>query len=306
MTRPLNVLVFSVICFVVAVPASALSQRIEATYDIIWKGMLVSTAETSAELSSGSYSLSAEMRMRGLAKLFVGGDKTTFSARGLVGSDGDLQPQEYRSQGKWKGHAYQESLTYNPDGKLAGLVKDWPEKWQQENARVPVPEALQNGYDPASMFVALMRRQFPANAGTAVFEPAVYKVFDGDTVVNWSVKCAAAPVTLKKTKHSMGGEAHECVFSRELLAGHRIAAPGQKAKKQDRPRKRRSGRGRSVRAKSYDGPMKVWMGRVQNTEYWLPVKAFVPSEKGTVQMYLKDLESFASAPERLALNRSSR
>jgi len=306
MMRACNPLIFTMLYFSFAAPVAAISHRIEATYNFVWNGMLVSTAETTAEIDSNSYSLNAEMRMRGLAKLFVGSDKTNFSATGLVGLNGDIRPQKYSSNGKWKGHAYRESLTYDLDGNLSGVVKDWPEKWQKENAREPVPEALQNGYDPASMFVALMRRQFPLGSMSSTAQSAVYRVFDGDTVVSWSVKCATAPVWLEKTKHATGGEAHECVFSKELLAGERIMPANHKAKKPSAMPKRRKTRGRKARRKAYDGPLKVWMRPVKNSEFWVPVQALVPSEKGAVQMYLAQMALVTFKPEHMAINSSLR
>lgn len=301
-----NSLMSTMLCFILAAPAAAFSQRIEATYNFVWKGILVSTAETTAEISNDAYSLNAEMRMRGLAKLIAGSDKTSFSATGLVGQDGDIQPQEYNSNGNWKGHAYRESLTYDVEGNLSAMVKDWPEKWQKENAREPVPQALQNGYDPASMFVALMRRQLPVGSVAVDSKPAVYRVFDGDTVVSWSVNCANTPVWLKKTKHSAGGQAHECIFSKELLAGELILPVNHKVKKHGPSQKRRTVRGRRASKNPYDGPLKVWMRPLKNSEFWVPVQALVPSEKGAVKMYLKKLAMVVSGTARLAVNSSSR
>jgi len=301
-----NPLMFTTLCFILTAPAAAFSQRIEATYNFVWKGMLVSTAETTAEIGDDAYSLNAEVRMRGLAKLFAGSDKTSFSASGLVGQNGDIRPQEYNSNGNWKGHAYTESLTYDVEGNLSAIVKDWPEKWQKENAREPVPQALQNGYDPASMFVALMRRQLPIGSMAVNSKPAVYRVFDGDTVVSWSVNCANTPVRLKKTRHSAGGQAHECVFSKELLAGELILPVSHKVKKQGSSQKRRTARGRRAGNKAYSGPLKVWMRPLKNSEFWVPVQALVPSEKGAVKMYLKKLAMVVSDTDRLAMNTSSR
>ena len=307
MMRALNLLIFTTFySFYAAAPATALSQRVAATYNFVWKGMLVSTAKTTAEISSEAYSLNAEVRMRGLAKLFAGSGKTTFSANGRVGVDGNIQPQEYSSNGKWKGHAYRERLTYDLDGNLSAVVQDWPEKWKKENAREPVPEAMQNGYDPASMFVALMSKRFLFQSTASEAHPAVYKVFDGDTVVSWSVNCANAPVWLEKTKHSTGGQAHECVFSRELLAGQRIFPVNHKAKKSRPVSKRRKGRGRKASAKPYDGPLTIWIRQLENSEIWMPVQALLPSEKGTVKMYLKELTFVAPEAQQIAMNASSR
>jgi len=279
-------------CLVIASAGKASTQRIEATYNFVWKNMLVSTAETTTEINENSYKLHAEMRMRGLAKLFMGGGKTLFSAHGFMAPDGSLQPQEYRSSGKWKGKPYHESLSYDQSGNLTGLVKDWPIKWREENRREPVPAALQTGHDPASLLVALIRQPLPIALHARDNEPFVFQVFDGDTVVSWSINCAALPVLLKKSKHSKTfGEAHECTLVQHLVAGQRILTAKQKAKEDKRLKKKhavKSSRKRKAQYQ-YDGPLKVWMQPMGDSAYWIPVRALVPSKKGTVRVYLKDM-----------------
>jgi len=268
--------------------ASASTQRIEATYDFVWKGMLVSTAETVAQLDEEAYSLDVEMRMRGLAKLFVGGGKTTFSARGFVGADGSIQPQEYKSSGKWRGNRYRESLRYDSTGKFIGFEKDWPEKWRAQNRRAPVPAALQSGHDPASVLLALMRQPIPVVSAESNEGSAVYKVFDGDTVIDWSMTCAVTPVIMDETKYSDTlGKAHECQLHQTLVAGQRILTEKQKAKKARRLKKKR----KKQKGNVDDGPLIVWMQAIENGSYWLPVRASVPSEKGIVKVYLTALET---------------
>ena len=290
MTRSVLAIVTAALWLVATSPSQASHQRIEATYDFVWKGMLVSTAETVAEMDEASYSLDVEMRMRGLAKLFVGGGKTIFSAQGLVGEDGSIQPQRYQSSGKWKGNPYKESLTYDAQGNLTGFVKDWPKKWREENRRKPVPSALQNGHDPASLLIALIRHPLPISPLVGGGDLPSFQVFDGDTVINWSINCKDTPVMVKKSRRSSAtGEAHECTLKQQLIAGERIFTPKQQAREEKKRRKARKRKGKRKGKKQYDGPVKVWMQKVASGVYWLPVRALVPSEKGVVRVYLKEL-----------------
>jgi len=291
MTHSVLAIVTAALCLLTTFPSQSSPQRIEATYNFVWKGMLVSTAETVAEMDEASYSLDVEMRMRGLAKLFVGGGKTIFSAHGLVGEDGSIQPRWYQSSGKWKGNPYKESLTYDAQGNLTGFVKDWPEKWREENRRKPVPSALQNGHDPASLLVALIRHPLPISTLARGAASSSFQVFDGDTVINWRVGCKDTPVIVKKSRHSDAtGEAYECTLKSQLIAGERILTPKQKAKEEKKQRKAaRKRKSKRKSKKQYDGPVKVWMQKVASGAYWLPVRALVPSKKGTVRVYLKEL-----------------
>jgi len=288
----LRILPFCVSLFLlVGAPATANTQRIEATYDFVWNGMLVSTAETVTELGEYAYSLTAEMRMRGMAKLFVGGGKTIFSASGRVGKDGVLHPREYENTGNWKGNPYRESIRYDGTGNLENLVNEWPQAWRDKNPREEVPAGLQSGHDPAALLVELMRHPLALENRTENAAPFVFKVFDGDTVVNWSIDCSATPVFLEKSKHSAkSASAHECSLSQHLIAGQRILTEKQKSNAKKKKRTRRPVKGRRRQKKTYDGPLKVWMQPVVGaSHYWMPVQALVPSPKGIVHVYLKNL-----------------
>lgn len=301
MKYPLFAIISASLSLMVVSPAFANTHRIEATYNFVWKGMLVSTADTIAEVSDATYSLDVEMRMRGLARLFVGGGKTTFAADGMIGADGSLQPQNYESRGKWKGNPYRESLTYDSQGNLTSIVKDWPEKWQQENKREPVPSALRGGHDPASLLMALIRRPLSVSEPAGGVGPASFQVFDGDTVTNWQIECGDTPVRIKRSKHAeTSGEAHECTINQTLLAGERILTEKQKAKAAKQAKRRAAKAKRKGKKKAYEGPMKIWMQPVADGAYWLPIRALVPSEKGAVRVYLKQLALNDVRPEPLA------
>jgi len=267
------------------------ADRIEASFNFVWRGMLVSTADTITEVSDNAYSLEVEMRMRGLAKMIMGGDKTIYSAHGIVDGDGKLAPREYSTSGVWKGNPYRESLTYDADGNLSKFVNEWPAKWRAKNKREAVPVVLQNGHDPASLLVALIRRPVSFAAGTLGQVPVHFQVFDGSTVIDWKIQCDDQGVKLKKTRYSTPvAVAHACIVEQEILAGQRILSVAEKASEEKRSRNtgnKRVKAGRKTKAPDYAGPLKVWMRPVADGAYWLPVKALVPSEKGLVRVYMK-------------------
>lgn len=262
---------------------SASSERIEATYDLIWKGFHVSTAETVTKLDSDTYFLGINVQTHGLLKMATGGHGT-FEISGQLLPGGDVQTKSFDAEGYWDGGAFSQKLRYEHDGRLASAEVQRPEKWQKKHQREDVPEDMKTGPDPASLLVALMQRpiNFQAADGDA---PIRLRSFDGETVVDWELGCAPEPVTLKRSKHSPHhGKAYECELATTTVAG-KLLDENEDEKKMVR----RGPRGRRVTVDVADISPKIWLMPMEGSDRLMPVRASVPSEKGMVGLYLSKL-----------------
>jgi len=271
-----------------AQPAFAAPERIEATYDLIWKGFHVSTAETVTELDGSHYFLGINIKTHGLLKMATGGHGT-FEISGQLLPDGGVQPEALDADGYWDGDAFSQKLRYGTDGHLAAYEATRPEDWLKKNAREAVPEAMKTGPDPASLFVSLM--QNPVNfSADAMDKPIMLRSFDGEAVVDWQLGCAAQPVTLKRSKHSpITGQAFECALETTTVAGKLLKE--EKAKKMVK----RGPRGRRKAVDLADVTPKVWLMAMGESDRLMPVRAQVPSEKGLVGLYLSKLSMDGTA-----------
>ncbi|MFC4347611.1 DUF3108 domain-containing protein [Kordiimonas lipolytica] len=264
--------------------AALAAERIEATYDFIWKGLLVSTVEARADLAPETYDLAIDFRMRGLAKLFANGRSELRSTGMLV--DGDILPREYVSAGRWDGEDYTRTLRFAPDGMLKEIEQDWPEKWLEKYPREEVPADLRRGPDPASLAIALLRARI-TEAQTA--EPFAIQVFDGSSVFEWQVSCGPEPVEIDDSRHTdYAGAAHECTVGGELVAGKRILTEKEKKKLEKEREKRR--RKAEKNGEDEDVPPKFWVMPQGEGGYLVPVRAEMQTDMGRVLMYLKELE----------------
>ncbi len=259
------------------------AERLEATYDFIWKGLLVSTVEARADLAPETYDLEIDFRMRGLAKLFANG-RSELRSSGMV-VDGDILPREYVSAGHWEGEDYTRTLRFAPDGMLKEIEQDWPEKWEKKYPREEVPADLRRGPDPASLAIALLRARITEAQAT---EPFAIQVFDGSTVFEWQVRCSAEPVEIEASRHTdFSGPAHECVIGGELVAGKRILTEKEKKKLEKEREKRR--RKAEKKGEDEETPPKFWVMTQGEGGYLLPVRAEMQTDMGRVHMYLKEL-----------------
>ncbi|MFC4347610.1 DUF3108 domain-containing protein [Kordiimonas lipolytica] len=265
-----------------ATPTLAAPERIEATYDLIWKGFHVSTAETVTELDGSRYFLGINIKTHGLLKMATGGHGT-FEISGQLLPDGGVQTESLDADGYWDGDAFSQKLRYGADGHLAAYETKRPEDWLEKNAREAVPVELKTGPDPASLFVSLMQNPINFRA-EAMDQPILLRSFDGEAVVDWQLGCAAKPVALKRSKHSpIAGQAYECALETTTVAG--------KLLKEEKKKKlvKRGPRGRRQTVDLDDVTPKVWLMAMGDGDRLMPVRAQVPSEKGVVGLYLSKL-----------------
>lgn len=269
---------------VVAGQSAASADQLDAEYKFYWKGLLVSSAETQLKTTDETYDFALDFRMRGVAKLFANGrSKAKVSGR----LDGDsAMPLQYETDGRWDGDDYAQTMTFDSDGSLIDQKLDWPEEWIEDNKREPVPEEMQRGPDPASLVVKLVSTPLEqATSGT----PFKVRSFDGDSVFEYGITCQPEPVILEPSSHSpYSGEAYECGFGGELLAGKRILTEKQKKKAEKRRRKAEKRRAKGKKEEE-DVPPKLWVQSFQNGAYLLPVRAELSTGMGKVRMYLSTL-----------------
>ncbi len=274
----------------VAAPAALAAEQLDAEYKFYWKGLLVSSAETHLTKTDETYDFALDFRMRGVAKLFANGRSAARVSGRLDGED--AMPLQYETDGRWDGDDYAQTMTFGADGSLIDQKLDWPEKWIRDNKREPVPEDMRRGPDPASLVVKLVSTPLEqATSGT----PFKVRSFDGDSVFEYGITCQPEPVVLEKSSHSpYSGEAYECGFGGELLAGKRILTEKQKKKAEKRRRKaekkrlRAEKRGKEVE-EDEDIPPKLWVQSFEGGAYLLPVRAELSTGMGKVRMYLSAL-----------------
>lgn len=256
------------------------AERIEATYNFIWKGFHVSTAETVAEFTPNDYFLGIQVRTHGLLKMATRA-RGDIKVSGQILPNGRLQAREFSATGIWKGDPFLQKLEFEEDGDVAAVEKEWSDEWVEKNKREPIPDALKKGPDPTSLFVSLM--QNPVDF-TATETPINLRTYDGDTVVDWQLGCAKKPVKLKKSNHSPHhGKAYECKLGSTLVAGAKL--------EEDKSvRMKRGPRGRRRPVEVADNEeARVWLMALDETNRLLPVRAEVPSDQGQVNLYLKKL-----------------
>lgn len=265
-------------------PAAAAADKIDASYKFYWKGLLVSSADTAATIDTDSYDLAIDFRMRGIAKLFANGhSKARVSGR----MDGGAPvPALYENGGRWDGDDYAQTMTFDHAGALVDQQLDWPEKWLEEFKREPVPDDMRVGPDPASLVVKLISTPLARATGST---PMVERSFDGDTVFDWNITCLPEPVLLEESgKSPFSGEAYECSFGGELVAGKRILTEKQqkKAEKRRKKEEKRRAKGKHKEEK----PPKLWVQVFEDGAYILPVRAEMATGMGRVRMYLASLD----------------
>lgn len=255
-----------------------------AVFNFYWKGFLVSTAEADLRLQEEQYDIGISFRMRGIAKLFANG-RSAVTSSGLLLPDGGVKPLAYKSEGRWDGEDYMRALTFSADGQLSNMDQEWPEEWLEKYPREPVPEDMQKGPDPASLAVALLRAKLPADMDS---NPVTIRAFDGDSVFDWQLSCLPQTTLLEKHgKSPFYGEARECHVEAELVAGKRILTEKEKkkAEKQRKKLEKRRAQGKKVEE---DEPLRFWLMELTDSRYLIPVRAQMPSGRGTVTMYLKE------------------
>lgn len=261
------------------------AEKLDATYNFYWKGILVATAETQLALAPETYAMQLSLRMRGIAKLFSNGHSYV-SSHGQLTPGGDVIPALYTSTGRWDGKDYAQTMMFDVKGALAEQKLDWPEKWLEEFKREPVPETLQVGPDPASLIAKLVRLPLERVTGQ---DAHTERAFDGDSVLDWRMTCSAEPTLLEPSSHSpYSGEAHECGFSADLVAGERILT--EKQQKEAEKRRKKAEKRRAKGKEDDEEPPVLWVQPFGNDSYLLPVRAEVHTGMGRVVMYLNTLD----------------
>ncbi|MCJ9429714.1 DUF3108 domain-containing protein [Kordiimonas marina] len=279
----IKALAYSMVCLIgVSLPAAA-AERIAATYNFILHGFVVSTAETVAALNPHDYRLDIDFRMRGIAKLFSNGH-SEITATGRFGQGGGLAAERFVSAGHWDGSDYSRTMVFDGAGKLKEQKRDFPAKWLKEYRFEPVPKDMQVGPDPASLIVALLRDPPLAATGDGV---KAYRVFDGDSVVEWQLKCGPDMVEVEKSSHSPKyGPARECLVGNRLVAGKLIETEKQRKKRLKREAKAAK---RKDKDDDADVAPRLWLQAVPGSRYLVPIRAEFKTGMGTIRMYLKDL-----------------
>jgi hypothetical protein len=271
----------------VAQPAAARDERVEATYNFIWNGFVVFTAEVAVLRRTETYEARMDIRTRGVARLFSRGNGT-LTATGAIDADGQVYPAEFVSEGRWDGKDYRKAMWFDERGRFLRWERDWPEKWLEDYSREPVPEELKKGPDGLSVVLLLMGEQIPASA----------QVFDGDNVMRIGLLCEEKTTIIEESGHSpFFGPSQKCQLEGETIAGQIIETEEQIKKRLKEEEKARKKAEKYARKHGGEAPedaeegVPVWFQEIEGLGYRLPVRASFKSSWGTVTMYLKELST---------------
>ena len=267
-------------------PVRALDERIEATYNFIWNGFVVFTADVAVLHDAETYQARMDIRTRGVARLFSRGDGT-LTAVGRFGENGEVIPAEFVSEGRWDGHNYRKTMWFDESGKFIRWEREWPKKWLEDYSREPVPEDMKHGPDGLSVVTLLLRETLPREV----------QIFDGDHVMKIGLLCEEKTSIIEQSSHSpFYGPAQKCEFEGETIAGEMIETEEQMKKRLKAEEKARKKAEKYARKHGGEPPeeeegLPVWFQRIEGLGYTLPVRARFKSDMGTVQMYLKELKT---------------
>lgn len=270
-----------------ASPAYAYDERIEATYNFIWNGFVVFTADVAVVHDAEKYQARMNIRTRGVARLFSRGDGV-LTASGRLGADGQVFPEHFVSEGRWEGDNYRKAMWFDDEGKFLRWERDWPEKWLEDYSREPVPEELQHGPDGLSVVMRLLQDELPRSVN----------IFDGDHVMKVGLLCEDKTTIIEESNHSpFYGPARKCQFEGETIAGEVIETEEQIKKRLKREEKERKRAEKYARKHGGEQPedddegLPVWFQEIDGLGHTLPVRASFKSSWGSVRMYLKELKT---------------
>lgn len=297
--RYIRILGIGCLCALGSMAAHA-ADRVEATYNFIWNGLVVFTAEAVVEKEVTSYAVQMDVRTRGLMRLFSKG-QGHMVAEGDLGPDGRYTARRFLSEGRWSGDDYRKEIFFSEDGKFSHWTRDWPEEWLEDIEREPVPDEMQQGPDGLSTVMSLM-------LGNSVFdnvqEPLKHRVFEGDHVTEVGIICSAEDGSIKESRHSpLFGPARKCWFDAKTVAGEvieteklrekRLREEEKARKKAERYRKRQQKDDEEDDPETENDPdgLPVWFQEIKELGYALPVRASFNTGWGKVRMYLKELKT---------------
>lgn len=269
-----------------AAPASAYDQRIETTYNFIWNGFVVFTADVAVVHDEENYQARMDIRTRGVARLFSRGNGT-LTAEGKLGKNGEVLPREFVSEGRWSGDDYRKAMWFDEDGKFIRWERDWPKEWLEDYSREPVPDELKRGPDGLSVVMMLLGETLPREV----------QVFDGDHVMKIGLLCEEKTSIIEESKHSpFFGPSQKCQFEGETIAGEIIETEEQIKKRLKEEEKARKKAEKYARKHGGEEPedeegLPIWFQEIEGLGHTLPVRASFKSSWGTVRMYLKELKT---------------
>jgi hypothetical protein len=200
-------------------PAAARADVLHVTYRVSLVGLPIGAANLNAELSPKSYSIQADAKVTGLARLFANAQGASAGAGQIVA--GHVSPSTFATI------AASSNMTRTIRMALAGnAVKgvDIAPPFEDKPDRVPLgPHDEQNVVDPVGAFV------FPAPASGPIVSPAACNrkipIFDGYT--RFDIDLTYVGERSVKAK-GYDGPVVVCAFRYVPISGHRRDRPATK------------------------------------------------------------------------------
>jgi len=255
-----------------------------ASYDFVWKGILVGRSNSRLQLAGNGYDIQADFETRGPLRLFMKG-KTDVQSTGRLTAAGLPQPDRFLSDGIWGRKNYTTELVYGADGLLASSRIDWPKKELEKDAREQVPAALQTGPDPLSSLISFMKAPWLQ----ALDHKASVQIFDGRSVYVQTLECTPAMLPLDGPKRLLySGMAQECVVSFAMKAGFRVETEKEKKRRLKKEAKKQR---KKANKKPKDNRIRVWFATLEGSDMMMPVQARFKTGWGTIKMYLATFDA---------------
>ncbi len=224
--------------------------RVAAAYEFYWGGFHIGSLESLTRLEPGAYTLEFDFRTRGILAWFVDGSSQVRASGSRSGDD--LRPERFESVGTWNGERRALGLAFDAGGH-ATIVEMVPDSIEE---REPVPEAAHRGPDPLS---ALLSASLEPDR-----TPSTYASFDGRRAMEDTLHCPSQAELEPSRWSAYRGSALVCEVTAQQTAGFH--------KQYKSPRLQR--------------PAKVWLAPVAGGDLYLPVRAEIETDYGTLLAHL--------------------
>lgn len=291
---------FKIIClYLVTTLSSAYAEdtNFQATYDMVWKGIRVFSADLGGTVNSKTYDLDASIRPRGIAALFVDGHSKITSS-GTLDNDGGVKAVDYNVSGMWDDEESYRKITFDPKGRVTHMEVRLPEEWTKDEPLLPIPDDLRAGPDPMSLMVAIMRQPWQRDDYT---KPYVIATIDGESVMEYTMNCDAdqSQIKLKKSRSPFHGQATRCTVDMKRLAGFldesRLTEKQLKKLNKRRAKHEKAEAKMKRKGKVQDPPLELWFQNLEGSDMMVPVRAKLRADRGSVSIYLSSYETGETA-----------
>ncbi|MEM6682060.1 MAG: DUF3108 domain-containing protein [Pseudomonadota bacterium] len=233
-----------------------------ARYNVHWGLLRIADIAVTWKTSDEDYSIALYTRTRGLLRAIFKAE-AALSASGSV-ENAALTPRTFITDSSFNKKIFGREMRFDNDGRARIIREIKPEDFKFE--REPVPNSLQYGPDPMTVFL-----DFMLLPGTV---PGT-RSFDGVQVVETRLQCNLETEALSKTRRSIfHGQAQRCNVTGDVIAGDVVLDDTNDV------------------ADDVDGrdfETLIWFARTLDQSLRIPVRVKAASNRGTLKIYLTEI-----------------